>query len=526
MTFDNDEYDPFEWALPEEERAKVAVDFGPKMTFEEALAMLKGGGSPPADDVKTGNVGDDTSDNFFDDLLPSATGSTAAAALAPTPVIPSCNRVLPHRAWAIGDMVAYGEATILAAPPGLGKTTLASALAIDAAVSCARKLDFHIFGPPRRVAIICLEDDSTELERRFQAQMKHHGYTDADVAGRVSLFGKELFPNGLNMTRSPGRDVWEVDANGFEVLEACIKSVGAEIVVLDSMMTFFPGGLNDQGVMAAAVRRLRTMLANLKVGCLFIHHEKKGAGGMGLDAVFGSTAIAAQVRAVFQLERPDKATLKEWGFLPEEAWKIFRPVVGKANATTGGARGWLQLCSVDLGNSEPPVYQHGDSVQALSKFTPPAPASAVSSAEIAVVVATVAAGAFRSATTGKAAQLNKDLLDVAVRDALAAAEGKVLGNLTDEEASTYAARARAAVLAAKKSGAVVSDKRSVPDQNGKNRPVPVWIAAPAVAEAPVPRNRDPEEHARVERQLAKFDELLASGMDPSQALAAVRAEAE
>ena len=407
--------------------------------------------------------------------------STSAALVdAPIGVKPTLEQVLPHRQWAIGTLAAFGEVTILAAVGGSGKSTLALALMIDAAVSSQRKMGVPIFGPPAPAAFICLEDNATELKRRFQAQMKQCGYTTSDIGGRITMFGKELFPGGLALTKGSAskRDVGELDSKGFALLEKCIVGAKARVVVLDSMMVLFPVGLNDQGVMTAALHRLRSMMERLGVACLLIHHEKKfSKDAAGSDAVFGSVAIVNQVRAVFQLEHPNKTQLEMWGYASDEAWRLFRPIGSKVNSTTPkGTPGWFELVSVDLGNAEPPIYAYGDNVQALKPFVEPTlAANAVPPTDIAVVVGTVASGVFRAAKNNPTA---KQALEYAVRDEIATASGKTPGGLTPAERDEFDRRARRAIGKAIADGAIAKGVVKVPRRGNPNKTMPTTAWAP------------------------------------------------
>ena len=99
---------------------------------------------------------------------------------------------------------------------------------------------------------------------------------------------------------------------------------------------------------------------------LLIHHTRKGADGGDAEAISGASAIVNLARRAIMPIAMTTDEAKALGVLPSERSRYIKLVDAKSNLAPRSAdTPWYRLHSVELPNPEPPVYPHGDNVQAI-----------------------------------------------------------------------------------------------------------------------------------------------------------------
>jgi hypothetical protein len=285
---------------------------------------------------------------------------------------------IPHRRWLYGTYLIRGEITVLAAPGGAGKTALATGMAVEIAAGIAL-LDENIFGSDLKVLLVNGEDGGIEIHRRIWAVCLAHAHK---ISGRNL---DRLSVAGANDPRvqrlallQTVRNFSTLDQSSFGVLSSVLEALRPDVLILDPLVAFCGGGnMNDNSVMSQVMRELKRMAAKFDCAVLIVHHTRKGADKKGADdgnaeGVSGAAAIVNLARrAIMPVPMTEKEAVEN-GVAPSERFRYFKLVDAKSNfAPRSTVSPWYQLHSVELPNPEPPIYPHGDNVQAIARVTLP-----------------------------------------------------------------------------------------------------------------------------------------------------------
>ncbi|WP_306424658.1 AAA family ATPase [Methylobacterium thuringiense] len=284
---------------------------------------------------------------------------------APLPRQLNLGTVPPHRRWLLGSRLVRGENSVLAAPGGRAKSSIAVAWACS--LSCGRSLvGERVYGGPKRVLYVSTEDSAEELNRRFYSAMIVHSLQVTDL-GNIQVLGVDT----MRLVLTAGSDKSPmVDQAGISTLARCIEAARADVVMLDPLGAIIPVGLNDNGFVAGLMGQLKALAVRRDFALLIIHHFKKGSDGSA-EAVGGASAIVNHARAVFTVETMGERDGSAFGVMPSERWRVLRVIDLKVNlAPPATGKDWLYLASAILPNAAPPDYPNGESVQAVVCFKP------------------------------------------------------------------------------------------------------------------------------------------------------------
>lgn len=203
----------------------------------------------------------------------------------------------PERSWAIKGWLGMGHVTLLAGPPGSGKTAfcqmLASGLAIGADV-------LDNVPQKRSVLFWAGEDDRDELWRRQTAIARWMNSRLHDFDERLVML--PLDQEDLTLVGST-RDGLVPTPRLLELREQ-IGDLKAEVVFIDSVARTFGGNENDRHEVTKFIAALQYAAAPTGAAICLIGHPAKGAG----SEFSGSTAWEASVRArlYFGFQMPDR----------------------------------------------------------------------------------------------------------------------------------------------------------------------------------------------------------------------------
>ncbi len=199
----------------------------------------------------------------------------------------SDGRGVPELPWLLPGWLAEGDIALLCGGAETGKSTLLAGLAN----AFVRGHECCGLQPTRPIRVLVLdEEQSGPLTTRL--------YQRTGLA-----FGEDPAHPWLRVYSSQGLDL--NTAEGRKELDRVIAEHGAELVIMDSISTLFPGVNEDRAYEVTPVfvdlRRLRMMHS-----CTFVlvHHAAKTRrpGSRAVDALRGSTAYAAQADTVWLAE--------------------------------------------------------------------------------------------------------------------------------------------------------------------------------------------------------------------------------
>ena len=282
---------------------------------------------------------------------------------------------IPHRRWLYGTYLIRGEVTVLAAPGGAGKTALATGMAVEIAAGISKLGETLWRRNDQKVLYINGEDSRTEIARRLWAFCREHQILEQDIVRLSVAAADDPQVQSISFLRVNERAT-VINEDAFHSLQAALKSLRPDLIVLDPLVVFCGGGnMNDNAVMSLVMRRLKALAVEFDCAMLVVHHTRKGKStgddpAEEAERIGGAAAIVNLARRAIMPVTMTAAETKAYpgSVLPSERFKYFKLTDVKSNLAPLSAEApWYELASVELPNAEPPTYPHGDRVQAVKR---------------------------------------------------------------------------------------------------------------------------------------------------------------
>jgi hypothetical protein len=205
--------------------------------------------------------------------------------------------------WGTGADVlwARGESMVIAAPPGVGKTTIAAQLVAALIGILPHVLDYDVT-PARRVLYLAM--DRPRQIRRALKRLFHEAHREA-LAERLIV--------------RPGPLPADLGKRPEQLLELA-KLYGCDVIVIDSLKDAAVKLTDDE--VGGNVNRAIQHCNAADIDVLILHHQRKGVGGekpTKLEDVYGSTWITAGAGSVFLLWGEAGSELVELSHLKQPA---------------------------------------------------------------------------------------------------------------------------------------------------------------------------------------------------------------
>jgi hypothetical protein len=321
--------------------------------YEAAFAVV--GRVPPV--TITGNSGSPSGFGF------------AAPSLAAVAKVSFSN--IPHRQWLYGIDLVRGEIALLAAPGGMGKSSLAVGIAVSVATG-RRLLTDKIYGTELSALYINAEDSKIEIQRRTWAFCLHHHVAEHDLARFKVLATDDWQVQQLSFLKSD-KSASILNQTSIDYFETLLSELRPDVVVLDPLVALCGGGnLNDNAAMSLVMRALKRLANKFNCAILILHHTRKGGDLSNAESIGGASAIVNLARRAIMAMPMTAEEAKVMGVLPSERYSFFRVVASKSNLVArSDETPWYKLSSVTLPNAEPPTYSAGDNVQAVERVKLP-----------------------------------------------------------------------------------------------------------------------------------------------------------
>jgi len=279
--------------------------------------------------------------------------------IADIPLVPK------KRQWLHGTDLVRGAVSLLVSPGGKGKSSWLIALAL-ACASNQKLLGSPIYGNGLRVLYINTEDSCDEISLRIRAAMMHHNLDDTHLSGLAVIGVDRLRLTLLKMDRNTPT----LDPAGFSKFCNLLDSCTPDIVILDPLVALMGGvTLNDNAAAALLMGAMVQIAAKRKLAIMIAHHSSKGRDLSSADAAMGAASLVNLARISLAIEPLNINDAPKIGISALEYKSFFRITGAKQNLSPVNSDDRIfKLTSIEVPNSEPPLYPNGDHVGVVEKF--------------------------------------------------------------------------------------------------------------------------------------------------------------
>lgn len=190
-------------------------------------------------------------------------------------------RAVPAKDYLQGHWLHTTARVLLTADTGVGKSTLALELAFYTSLG----LPFLHWPAGRACRVVYLDSEMgvEEVKARLIELEKRTG----QASENLTVLSLEDFSDAPPLDTEAGH-VW---------LTAILDAIGAELVIIDNLMTVVSGSLKDDDTWKAVVP-LAKQLSARRIGQLWVHHT-----GWDASRAYGSRTIQWQMSACLHLDR-------------------------------------------------------------------------------------------------------------------------------------------------------------------------------------------------------------------------------
>jgi hypothetical protein len=287
-----------------------------------------------------------------------------------------------HRRFLYGNDAVRGEITMLASPGGAGKSSLAIGMAVSIATG-KELLGEKVRGSDLKVLLINAEDSTDEIRRRVWAFCLAHIVAEIEISRLYAAGADDGRVQGLSFLRTNEKGHSELDAAGFAQLRAALQSLAPDLVILDPFVALCANGnMNDNPSMSLVMRALKGLAAEFDCAILVVHHTRKNADAGIADAISGAASMVNLARRAIMPVPLSAEEATALAILPSERLRHIKVIDAKSNLVPRSTDlAVYRLHSVQLPNAEPPIYPHGDNVQAVVRVQPRSQPSVAASAD-------------------------------------------------------------------------------------------------------------------------------------------------
>lgn len=274
--------------------------------------------------------------------------AVTAVPLSATPFVWRDPITIPPRPWLYGRHMIRKQVSVTVAPGGVGKSSLTL---VEALCLCTARelLGEWVERGGLRAWVYNLEDPRDEMDRRVIAAMMHHHVHRDEVEGRLFLdTGRErplctaVDVGGQTIIVKP-----EMDA-----LEAAIKERGIDVMIVDPFVSSHRVSENASGAIDLVAKEWARLADRCNCAIELVHHTRKTGGQEATtEDGRGSSALLGAARSGRVLNKMSEE-MREQAGLKDEPGTIFGIDRDKANLAPAGARKWIKMVSIQLGQGD------------------------------------------------------------------------------------------------------------------------------------------------------------------------------
>ncbi len=269
-------------------------------------------------------------------------------ALHPTAFVWRDPKTIPPRPWVYGRHMLRKQVSVTVAPGGVGKSSLTLVEAI--CLASGRAILGEWVDPKGvRAWVYNLEDPRDELDRRVIGAMMHHGILPEDLEGNLYLDTGRERPL---CTAVDIRGEVTIIRPEMEALAAALTERGIDVLIVDPFVSSHRVSENSSGAIDLVAKEWARLADRCNCAIELVHHTRKTGGA---DATTedgrGSTALLGAARSGRVLNKMQDEDRAKAGVQDDPA-TYFGIDRDKANLAPAGARQWIRMASVDLGQGD------------------------------------------------------------------------------------------------------------------------------------------------------------------------------
>lgn len=318
-----------------------------RVNDDDPFAELK----PAFDTTNVVPIRDDIPPSLPDEAYAAefAAGSQAPVApLVATPFVWKDPASIPPRPWVYGRHMIRKQVSVTVAPGGVGKSSLTLVEALCLA-SGRQLLGEWVPHGGLNAWVYNLEDPRDELDRRVIGAMIHHRIAPGEVEGRLFLDTGRERPL---CTAVDIRGEVTIVKPEIEALEAALKARQIDVLIVDPFVSSHRVSENSSGAIDLVAKEWARLADRCNCAIELVHHTRKTGGA---DATTedgrGSTALMGAARSGRVLNKMSDEDRKKASVDADPA-TYFGIDRDKANLAPTGARQWIRMASVDLGQGD------------------------------------------------------------------------------------------------------------------------------------------------------------------------------
>jgi hypothetical protein len=270
----------------------------------------------------------------------------------------------------IDGVVYLGELMNLSSAGGLGKSTPSSMLALS--VATGRDL-LNVKVPHRRkVLLINGEDSRGEINMKLHAARMYHNIEEADLHGRVFSFGSEDATNFCLIENDVITRQVRVRTSALQTIGDYVREQGIGLVVIDPLVSFFPGDMNANGTVGAVMLALKRIAVETDCAIVIVQHVAKGTNAKtnGADSASGAASTVNLSRTAFGIVGVELADAAKLGIMPGDEKYFFTLINTKNNLSVQSDFRLFKREAVPMHNGTP-EFPDQDWIPVAIPYTPP-----------------------------------------------------------------------------------------------------------------------------------------------------------
>ena len=167
---------------------------------------------------------------------------------------------------------------------------------------------------------------------KIHAAMIYHKIPETDVHGQIFTFGAEDAAHFCLIETNATKQV-VVRTSGLNALKTYIREENIGLVIIDPLVSFFPGDMNANGIVGAVMLGLKRVAVETDSAMIVVQHVAKGtnADTHGAESASGAASAVNLARTAFGIMGVSEKDATSFGIMLTDAKHYFRLINTKAN---------------------------------------------------------------------------------------------------------------------------------------------------------------------------------------------------